>query len=105
VVRVAVDFDLALEKSTSFYDAELQLTFPAEFFNIFNHTEFQNPTTGRVTSFLRRSVESFRDEPRFEVMTGHFWHDLLQSRGSMDKQVCDRQLGMEFINLLPTRRR
>jgi hypothetical protein len=38
-------------------------------------------------------------------MTGHFWHDLLQSRGSMDKQVCDRQLGMEFINLLPTRRR
>ena len=64
-VRVAVDFD-SLEKSTSFYDAELQLTFPAEFFNIFNHTEFQNPTTGRVTSFLRRSVESFRDEPRFE---------------------------------------
>jgi len=66
VVRVAVDFDLALEKSTSFYDTELQLTFRAEFFNIFIHTEFQNPTTGRVTSFLRRSVESFRDEPRFE---------------------------------------
>ena len=66
MVRVAVDFDLALEKSTSFYDTELQLTFCAEFFNIFIHTEFQNPTTGRVTSFLRRSVESFRDEPRFE---------------------------------------
>jgi hypothetical protein len=43
VVRVAVDFDLALEKSTSFYDAELQLTFSAEFFNIFNHTEFPEP--------------------------------------------------------------
>ena len=78
MVRVAVDFDLALEKSTSFYNTELQLTFRAEFFNIFIHTEFQNPTTGRVTSFLRRSVESFRDEHDSNAMTGHFWHDLLQ---------------------------
>ena len=61
---------LALQKSTSFCDAELQLTLRAEFFNIFNHTEFQNPATGRVTAFLRRWVESFREEPRFECNDG-----------------------------------
>ena len=56
MVRVAVDFDLALEKSTSFYDAELQLTFPAEFFNIFNHTEFQNrPLAGSCRFSAGRS--------------------------------------------------
>ena len=46
-----VNFDMALQKSTGFHDDKLQLTFRAEFFNIFNHTEFQNPTTGPATVF------------------------------------------------------
>ena len=46
-----VNFDMALEKATGFRDNKLQLIFRAEFFNIFNHTEFQNPTTGPATVF------------------------------------------------------
>jgi hypothetical protein len=39
-----VNFDLSLEKRTNLYGEKLQMIFRAEFFNILNHTEFQNPT-------------------------------------------------------------
>jgi len=41
-----VNFDLALEKATSFYNDKMQMTFRAEFFNVLNHTEWQNPSGG-----------------------------------------------------------
>lgn len=43
-----VNFDLSLEKKTSLFHERLQVTFRAEFFNILNHPEFQNPTGGPV---------------------------------------------------------
>jgi Carboxypeptidase regulatory-like domain/TonB dependent receptor-like, beta-barrel/TonB-dependent Receptor Plug Domain len=39
------NFDLALSKTTALYGERLKLEFRAEFFNIFNHTEFNNPDT------------------------------------------------------------
>ena len=41
-----VNFDLKLEKRTSLLENKLQVTLAGEFFNVFNHTEFQNPTSG-----------------------------------------------------------
>lgn len=43
------NLDLALEKATSIHE-NVKLTFRAEAFNIFNHTQFQNPATNRATS-------------------------------------------------------
>ena len=41
-----LNFDMKLEKITSLMEGKLQLTLAGEFFNIFNHTQFQNPTSG-----------------------------------------------------------
>jgi hypothetical protein len=41
-----VNFDLKLEKRTSLFENKLQVTLAGEFFNILNHTEFQNSTGG-----------------------------------------------------------
>ncbi len=46
-----VNFDLALAKETSFFENKLQVTFRAEFFNILNHTEFQNPSGGPASFY------------------------------------------------------
>lgn len=46
-----VSLDLALAKDTSFFEGKLEVTFRAEFFNIFNHTEFQNPTSGPASIY------------------------------------------------------
>jgi hypothetical protein len=40
------NLNLALIKETSLAGERVKLTFRAEFFNIFNHTEFDNPDTG-----------------------------------------------------------
>jgi hypothetical protein len=40
------NLNLALIKETALAGERLKLTFRAEFFNIFNHTEFDNPDTG-----------------------------------------------------------
>lgn len=45
-----VNFDLSLEKKTALTE-RVQLTFRAEFFNVLNHTEWQNPTSGSATFF------------------------------------------------------
>jgi hypothetical protein len=45
-----VNFDLALEKITALTE-RVQLAFRAEFFNVLNHTEWQNPTGGSATFF------------------------------------------------------
>jgi hypothetical protein len=41
-----LNFDMKLEKVISFYEGKLQVTLAGEFFNIFNHTQFQNPSGG-----------------------------------------------------------
>ena len=46
-----VNFDLALEKRTKFFGERLDVTFRAEYFNILNHTEFQNPAGGPSNVF------------------------------------------------------
>ncbi len=46
-----VNFDLALAKETSLFENKLQVTFRAEFFNILNHTEFQNPSGGPASFY------------------------------------------------------
>jgi len=45
-----VNFDLSLEKITALTE-RVQLAFRAEFFNVLNHTEWQNPTGGSATFF------------------------------------------------------
>jgi hypothetical protein len=45
-----VNFDLSLEKKTAITE-RVQLAFRAEFFNVLNHTEWQNPTGGSATFF------------------------------------------------------
>jgi hypothetical protein len=45
-----VNFDLSLEKKTALTE-RVQLMFRAEFFNVFNHTQWQNPTSGSATFF------------------------------------------------------
>ena len=46
-----VNFDLALEKRTKFFGEKVEMTFRAEYFNILNHTEFQNPAGGPSNVF------------------------------------------------------
>lgn len=46
-----VNFDLSLEKKTDLIGEKLQVIFRAEFFNILNHTEFQNPAGGPQSVF------------------------------------------------------
>jgi Carboxypeptidase regulatory-like domain/TonB dependent receptor-like, beta-barrel len=41
-----VNFDLSLEKRTKFFGERVEMTLRGEFFNILNHTEWQNPPTG-----------------------------------------------------------
>jgi hypothetical protein len=41
-----LNFDLKLEKRTTFFEDKLEVILAGEFFNIFNHTEFQNPSGG-----------------------------------------------------------
>jgi len=43
------NLNLALIKETALAGERLKLTFRAEFFNIFNHTEFDNPDTGLLS--------------------------------------------------------
>ncbi|MGH9700171.1 MAG: TonB-dependent receptor domain-containing protein [Candidatus Acidiferrales bacterium] len=42
--------DLALEKETPLVGDRVKLAFRAEAFNVFNHTQFQNPSATRITS-------------------------------------------------------
>lgn len=44
-----VNFDLALEKGTNLVGDRLKMMFRAEAFNIFNHTQFQNPGSTQVS--------------------------------------------------------
>jgi hypothetical protein len=44
-----VNFDLALEKSTNLVGDRVKMMFRAEAFNIFNHTQFQNPGSTQVS--------------------------------------------------------
>ena len=41
-----LNFDMKLEKVTSFHEGKLQVTLAGEFFNVLNHTQFQNPSGG-----------------------------------------------------------
>jgi hypothetical protein len=60
-----LNFDMKLEKVTSFYEGKLQVTLAGEFFNVFNHTQFQNPSGGPAPIFspqLGQVVSTF--DPR-----------------------------------------
>lgn len=46
-----VNFDLSLEKKTKFFGERVEMTLRGEFFNILNHTEWQNPPTGPASVF------------------------------------------------------
>jgi hypothetical protein len=55
------NLDIALEKRTKLYGEKMELSFRAEFFNVFNHTEWQtatgtvpitSPQVGQITSTL-----------------------------------------------------
>jgi len=60
-----VNFDMKLEKRTTFYEGKLEVTLAGEFFNIFNHTQFQNPSGGPAAIYspqLGQVVSTF--DPR-----------------------------------------
>jgi hypothetical protein len=60
-----VNLDLALEKATPLFKEKMQFIFRAEFFNILNHTEFQNPSGGSASIYspqLGQVVSTF--DPR-----------------------------------------
>ena len=60
-----VNLDLALEKATPLFHERMQFIFRAEFFNILNHTEFQNPSGGPASIYsgqLGQVVSTF--DPR-----------------------------------------
>ena len=60
-----VNLDLALEKATPLFHEKMQFIFRAEFFNILNHTEFQNPSGGPASIYsgqLGQVVSTF--DPR-----------------------------------------
>jgi hypothetical protein len=60
-----VNVDLALEKATPLFHEKMQFIFRAEFFNILNHTEFQNPSGGPASIYsgqLGQVVSTF--DPR-----------------------------------------
>jgi hypothetical protein len=46
-----VNFDLSLEKRTKFFGERVEMIVRGEFFNILNHTEWQNPPTGPSSVF------------------------------------------------------
>jgi phage baseplate assembly protein gpV len=46
-----VNFDLSLEKRTKFFGERVEMIVRGEFFNILNHTEWQNPPTGPASVF------------------------------------------------------
>jgi hypothetical protein len=46
-----VNFDLSLEKRTKLFGERVEMTLRGEFFNILNHTEWQNPPTGPASVF------------------------------------------------------
>jgi hypothetical protein len=54
------NFDLSLEKRTSFFGERLNTAFRAEFFNILNHAEYNSPTTS-INSNLFGLITSTRD--------------------------------------------
>jgi hypothetical protein len=43
------NFDLALEKATNLVGERVKMMFRVEAFNIFNHTQFQNPGSTQVS--------------------------------------------------------
>ncbi len=56
------NLDIALEKKTKLYGEHLELDFRAEFFNVFNHTEWQTPnSTAVITSPQLGQITSTRD--------------------------------------------
>jgi Carboxypeptidase regulatory-like domain/TonB dependent receptor len=60
-----LNFDMKLEKVTSLMEGKLQVTLAGEFFNIFNHTQFQNPTGGPTPIYspqLGQAISTF--DPR-----------------------------------------
>lgn len=46
-----VNFDLSLEKRTKLFGERVEMILRGEFFNILNHTEWQNPPTGPASVF------------------------------------------------------
>ena len=54
------NFDFAIAKTTSIYAERLNAEFRAEFFNIFNHAEFSNPSTN-INSSLFGQITSTAD--------------------------------------------
>ena len=68
-----VNFDLALEKRTKFFAEKVEMTFRAEYFNILNHTEFQNPAGGPSNVFspqVGQGVSTF--DPRIGQLSLRF---------------------------------
>jgi len=68
-----VNFDLSLEKRTKLFGERVEMTLRGEFFNILNHTEWQNPPTGPavVSSPLLGQVTSTFD-PRIGQVSLRF---------------------------------
>jgi Carboxypeptidase regulatory-like domain/TonB dependent receptor len=68
-----VNLDLALEKATPLFHEKMQFIFRAEFFNIMNHTEFQNPSGGPASIYspqLGQVVSTF--DPRIGQLSFRF---------------------------------
>jgi outer membrane receptor protein involved in Fe transport len=68
-----VNFDLSLEKKTNLFKERAQLVFRAEFFNILNHTQFQNPPGGPQSVFspqLGQAISTF--DPRIGQLSLRF---------------------------------
>ena len=68
-----VNFDLALEKQTLLFHEKMTAIFRAEFFNVFNHTEFQNPSGGSTSFYsgqLGQVISAF--DPRIGQLSLRF---------------------------------
>jgi hypothetical protein len=56
------NLDLAIGKMTPIFREKLNMEFRAEFFNIFNHTQFANPTTNISSALFGQITTTF--DPR-----------------------------------------
>ena len=66
------NFDMRLGKDTKIREKDWKLGFSADFFNIFNHENFANPST------------SFTSPATFGVITGHLYSAKSHQRRAMD---------------------
>jgi hypothetical protein len=61
---------MSIAKSTSLFREKVKVEFRADFFNIFNHTEFSNPDTNITGQFFGQILDTA--DPRIIQLAARF---------------------------------